>query len=58
MNSIKLVRGLSVKSSIKAAGIGAGNHNRTLASGLKVKSTVKAAGIGAGNHNRALALLA
>lgn len=56
MNSIKMVPGLKVKSSIKAAGFGA-NHNRALASGLKVKSSVKAAGFGA-NHNRALTRLA
>ena len=31
MNTTKLVPGLKVKSSIKAAGIGAGNHNRALA---------------------------
>jgi len=50
--------GLKVKSSIKAAGIGSGNHNRTLSSGLKVKSSIKAAGIGSGNHNRLVARLA
>ena len=36
MNTMKLVPGLKVKSSIKAAGFGP-NHNRTVA-GLKVKS--------------------
>jgi hypothetical protein len=55
MNSINVVRGLKVKSSIKAAGW-TGNHSRTLASGLKVKSSVKAAGW-TGNHSRALAHL-
>ena len=55
MNTTKLVPGLKVKSSIKAAGWN-GNHNRALSSGLKVKSSIKAAGWN-GNHNRALAVL-
>jgi hypothetical protein len=52
MNTIKMVSGLKVKSSIKAAGMGP-NHNRALASSLKVKSAIKAAGMGP-NHNRTL----
>jgi hypothetical protein len=50
--------GLKVKSSIKAAGMGPGNHNRKLSSGLKVKSSIKAAGMGPGNHNRSIVRLA
>jgi len=53
MNTTKLVPGLKVKSSIKAAGWGP-NHNRNV-SGLKVKSSIKAAGWGP-NHNRMLAI--
>jgi hypothetical protein len=55
MNTTKLVPGLNVKSTVKAAGWGA-NHNRALSAGFKIKSSVKAAGWGA-NHNRALATL-
>jgi hypothetical protein len=53
MNIKSTKKCLSVKTSIKAGGIGSGaNHNRA---GLKVKSSVKAGGIGSGaNHNRAL----
>jgi len=58
MNIRKASTGLKVKSSIKAAGFGPGNHNRKLSSGLKVKSNIKAAGFGPGNHNRAIARIA
>jgi hypothetical protein len=57
MNTTKMVPGLKVKSSIKSAGLAAGNHNRTLALGLKVKSSIKSAGLAAGNHNRTLHVL-
>ena len=42
--------GIQVKSSVKAGGFGAGNHN----AGIRVKSAVKAGGFGAGNHNAAI----
>lgn len=40
---------LKIKSSIKAGGLAAGNHNRAA---LKVKSAVKAGGLPIINHNR------
>jgi hypothetical protein len=40
---------LSIKTNIKAGGLGTINHNR---SGLKVRSAVKAGGLGTINHNR------
>ena len=42
--------GLTIRSKIKAGGIGGMNHNRA---GMKVRCPVKAGGIGGMNHNRA-----
>jgi hypothetical protein len=53
-NQMNGKNGLKVKSEVKAAGLGGGNHNRTLTGGLKVKANTKAAGLGGGNHNRTL----
>jgi hypothetical protein len=41
--------GLSIKTNLKAGGLGTINHNR---SGLKVRSAIKAGGLGTINHNR------
>jgi hypothetical protein len=49
MNIKSTKNSLSVKTSIKAGGLGTINHNRA----LKVKSTIKAGGLGTINHNRA-----
>jgi hypothetical protein len=40
---------LSIKTNLKAGGLGTINHNR---SGLKVRSAIKAGGLGTINHNR------
>lgn len=42
---------LNVKTSLKAGGLGTGNHNRNL---LTVRTSLKAGGLGTGNHNRKL----
>ena len=47
MKNSSKTSGIRVKSSVKAGGLGAGNHNAK----LRVKSAVKAGGLGAGNHN-------
>ena len=44
--------GLTIKTSIKAGGLGTANHNR----GLSVRSAIKAGGLGTANHNRGLAV--
>ena len=49
MSTTTKTTGLSIKTSIKAGGIGPVNHNRN---GLKVKSAIRAGGIGPVNHNR------
>ena len=49
MNTSKKIAGIRVKSTIKAGGLGNGNHN----AGIRVKSAVKAGGLGNGNHNSA-----
>ena len=45
---------MKVKSSVKAGGLNAQNHNQTV-KGLRVKSSVKAGGLNTYNHNQTTA---
>jgi hypothetical protein len=53
-NHHQAVKGLRVKSKVRAGGINLANHNQAV-KGLRVKSSVKAGGINLSNHSQTVA---